>query len=640
MVTMTRTELVKKLASYVGVDEAYSASFMESFLLMLHKKLLENESFSLPINITFTQKKIVRNGEEIFLISCRATESYETQNDELVFAVPSVSNERKSDRYSVFSISIGKQIIPSKAMVESGFAFEPSFSLKNYYKTKADMLVRRGDFQSKEFETETLDWNFSSPEKETTFEKDSAVDEDISKEIQDFSWDFGKDWKRELQEDALLSVEPSLDDVVEHKIPDEEKVQEKENSFWDFEPEESEKTKTETRIDEVDFSKLHQKLGVEEEPEEYQEVVSNKTREISIDLSEFDKIIEKATRVDEPDIPLEEETSSPPPENAISDNDFVHVKSTSEFMLTQEQEALLAENDPFTMFTREAEAIVQHHEIDEMPPSPFSEEEIDESPLPDFSNLSAPPEEEDEEEAEEPKKSGKVWTFISGFLMLIIFLFLYWKMWGIPEWIQPKQKPELTAKRTPAVIEREYTVPVSFPYEIKVSEPPTVDTKKPDDKAANQASTQQGNDASKKNGPTLASTEMDASDIFSKNNPYNKMGKQKGETSKPVTPSKPEKTDEKVSQKNSEQQVKTAPAVKSTLVRDNIYLEGSKYVVQLSSWKSESIADQEVARLKRKGLNAFKSAAVVPQKGGTWYRVKVGGFSSEQEAYRFYKSLK
>ena len=70
-------------------------------------------------------------------------------------------------------------------------------------------------------------------------------------------------------------------------------------------------------------------------------------------------------------------------------------------------------------------------------------------------------------------------------------------------------------------------------------------------------------------------------------------------------------------------------------VGSNIYTEGGKYFVQVSSWKNLAKAEQEVKKLKAKGNDAFVVKAYIEQFKGTWYRVRVGGFKSKEEAEAF-----
>ncbi len=69
-----------------------------------------------------------------------------------------------------------------------------------------------------------------------------------------------------------------------------------------------------------------------------------------------------------------------------------------------------------------------------------------------------------------------------------------------------------------------------------------------------------------------------------------------------------------------------------TEVSENIFFDGFVYNVQLSSWKQESIAEQEVNKLVKKGFPAYKLEVYIPKFKGTWYRVRIGPFQSLVEA--------
>lgn len=72
-----------------------------------------------------------------------------------------------------------------------------------------------------------------------------------------------------------------------------------------------------------------------------------------------------------------------------------------------------------------------------------------------------------------------------------------------------------------------------------------------------------------------------------------------------------------------------------TRVNKTIYHDGSSYNVQLSSWRNKIKAEEEVRRLRNRGMDAFIFTVNLPQKGGVWYRVRVGSFNSEKEADAF-----
>lgn len=77
-----------------------------------------------------------------------------------------------------------------------------------------------------------------------------------------------------------------------------------------------------------------------------------------------------------------------------------------------------------------------------------------------------------------------------------------------------------------------------------------------------------------------------------------------------------------------------------TRVSKTVYFDGKSYNFQVSSWRNKYKAEQEVQRLRNQGYNAFVLEAYLPEKGGTWYRVRIGSFQSREEAEQFYNNNK
>ncbi len=71
----------------------------------------------------------------------------------------------------------------------------------------------------------------------------------------------------------------------------------------------------------------------------------------------------------------------------------------------------------------------------------------------------------------------------------------------------------------------------------------------------------------------------------------------------------------------------------------NFYFDGSKYNVQVSSWKSLATAEKETARLRNGGYDAFIVKTNL-QSLGVWYRVKIGSFNTAKEAEEFWNQNK
>ena len=75
--------------------------------------------------------------------------------------------------------------------------------------------------------------------------------------------------------------------------------------------------------------------------------------------------------------------------------------------------------------------------------------------------------------------------------------------------------------------------------------------------------------------------------------------------------------------------------VEEIRISNLIFRRGNEYNVQVSSWRSPIKAENEMKRLKARGYKAFIVQAYLPSKGGTWHRVRIGGFKSEDEARNF-----
>ncbi|HRP92364.1 MAG TPA: SPOR domain-containing protein [Ignavibacteriaceae bacterium] len=67
---------------------------------------------------------------------------------------------------------------------------------------------------------------------------------------------------------------------------------------------------------------------------------------------------------------------------------------------------------------------------------------------------------------------------------------------------------------------------------------------------------------------------------------------------------------------------------------NNIFKYGNFYVVQVASFRASSISENEAGKYRNKGYNAFVEEAEIPNRG-KWYRVRVGNFSTKEEAQIF-----
>jgi cell division protein FtsN len=75
-------------------------------------------------------------------------------------------------------------------------------------------------------------------------------------------------------------------------------------------------------------------------------------------------------------------------------------------------------------------------------------------------------------------------------------------------------------------------------------------------------------------------------------------------------------------------------------VTQRIYTDGVQFTVQSSSWKSTSIAEREVNKLKKRGFDSFIFKVFIKSKNSTWNRVRIGYFNSRKEAEEFLQKNK
>ncbi|MDA3860833.1 MAG: SPOR domain-containing protein [Melioribacteraceae bacterium] len=67
-------------------------------------------------------------------------------------------------------------------------------------------------------------------------------------------------------------------------------------------------------------------------------------------------------------------------------------------------------------------------------------------------------------------------------------------------------------------------------------------------------------------------------------------------------------------------------------LKNAIFTDGNLYCFQVSSWKTKSYADREVNKLTSKGYKSYLVSVKPKHKNSIWHRVRVGYFSSLQEA--------
>jgi cell division septation protein DedD len=192
------------------------------------------------------------------------------------------------------------------------------------------------------------------------------------------------------------------------------------------------------------------------------------------------------------------------------------------------------------------------------------------------------------------KKSSKRWVlFLVPIILILAFAAYYFYLQiNNKNQAQPEQKALSLKSDKANVIQRDFEIPVTYPY------PP-------------------GNEISKESN---------------KENKIPLDVEKKTDNQKPTTVnSKETKTTEK---KNNTSLKNRIPEGMPVSLGKNIYRYGNVYVVQVAAFRSNSIAENEAGRYRNKGYNSFVEQVEIPGRG-LWYRIRVGNFSSLEEANNF-----
>ncbi|MCP4369014.1 MAG: SPOR domain-containing protein [Deltaproteobacteria bacterium] len=131
-------------------------------------------------------------------------------------------------------------------------------------------------------------------------------------------------------------------------------------------------------------------------------------------------------------------------------------------------------------------------------------------------------------------------------------------------------------------------------------------------------------------------------DYYDKLKDSKNINKRKPAPAKPKAKPLPEKTIKRTKKKAVKTQTAKTLKIpkKEKVIKPERKKRGEKTLtIQTASLKDSKDADRMVAELKKKGYEAYKAMAVVPDKG-IWFRVKVGYYENSAEAADTLKRLK
>jgi nucleoid DNA-binding protein len=635
---MTKAELVRKLSKSSGIPDIEAKVFFEILLRKISEKLEYGEAIKLPGSGFYQLREGIIKKTSAFedgQYSSAATDLIvfsplekegEENNEDLIFKVPEKPVIETDPVDSFFSLSINKPIIPLQGTNDIDYYVQPTGNqlvqlfdsrvekiledaeiIKEYNKGNEILVIRTNVIDPAQYE---LNWEDTKKTGE-----DSKNDSDFHKEsegtpdIDHVEWDFGENLSKQIEEESILDIDAENNNTVQDLEKDGKELD------WNFEPPE-----TNNENDSIE------NISEPEEKEEIQQPVKEPEPHVNekdiLNTREFEEIVGEELKKFQRVQPLTGKDKDEKIKNPLSltksemdlswnfnekgksyDTTSIEDKETNANKEEKKKEPPKEKPGPFKKDS--FVPIVKKKEGDFLNNKPnfntTSSSDQDGSKI--FNSINKKSKEDNR------KKPGKFpggktsLIFFIALLTIIIIgtaLILYLKSnkLGIAG-LKNADNKNLSKVNTPEIINRNYDIPVSYPYS--------------------------------KNHPkkNLAFEGIDSSLVF-----VNKTENGKQKTPGDLKSGTNKKTSSNKIKKNNSSLIKKAgPAIK---VDNNIYKSGNNYIVQVSSWKTESIAIEQAKKFKRKGYTSYIEKTLIPGRG-QWYRVRIGNFKTLSSAKKFSK---
>jgi len=615
---MTKAELIRKIAKRSGIPDQEAKFFFELFLKKASLQLRPGETIKLnglgyfQLKTGKIRKVNASDGVEEDILSdfmvFYPLNSETSENDNLIFNVPVLEDTKYNFIDSYFSLSFGKPVIPLKNASSSEYFLPPTgMELRRLAESRSEKLLQ---------DVEIVDMHFKGDET-LTFEKDAVSDsqieidwENIQTKIDEnnksfknidedniLSWDFSSDIDKELEEEAILDT--SHDDSL---IQNYEELKD-EDITWNF---------GETHIEIIPEEVAVLDIPLSEEKQEH--IFANRNFEEVKSLTSELHILDDDSSWDFGGEEILKQTIT----EELNDKGFAEIKNS--------QTKYPFETD-ISEYNEEEIDLIQQNKFPEDENFPEIEELVEDTYEPFFpleppvvkkadvirESITMEINKTIEDELNEPpvalkrsvgfkKRKGLGLFVISSVILLFSIGIIFYVKYITPRIPGTKIKYIPAVNQSAAVIvERSYEIPVRYPYNssVKLSAP---------------------HDPYNLSTPSITPT-VTIPDTVQK----------KPEIKPPVI---------------QKEQIQTSPVLKkeqnkittgtSEHVKDFIYKSGDKYFVQISSWPKSEMADKEAAVFKSKGFSTEIQKVQLPK--GVWYRLRVGAFSSVEEAEKFYNN--
>lgn len=695
---MTKAELIRKLAKNSGIPDQDAKIFFELLLKRISSDTKIGQSlflngFGYFYLIKGSIKKPVYSyndnqvsEEEIDLILF--SEESDLKNSDtkgLVFSIPFSDDDDFHPIDAAFSLSIGKPLIPLRGVPFDNIYIPTSgYEYRRLIESKVDKVISNAviaelaesfpilvidarSYNSNQVQlkwTDTADAETSEkviPDEQPVQKTELSEYEKQTQELKNIAWDFGEDLSQQIEAESILDIadekisfdlnqkkdETTQDEIKQEKFNEENTETLIEESFIEIgekdltKPVEislSENADTESseKLDELlNFNENTIEVKNEDadvissessEPLLIQSDISGNSDELLIDEIQIDEIQIDGIQNDDTSEQTIEITETPD-----SDEDKQFWENTSKYFETYIPNKSQGESKEVEATASSDNEIINedHNHSEEIKEDTYPElseaenesasnlqEETNRNDISDVESIEEDEEavkEQTEQKAEyyEPVEKKNYLPFIIFPLIVIVLsLALYWYL----EFFQKKEIPvknvniSLNTANT-TVIKRDYDIPVSTPYPLQT-------------------------EGTTLNQNAATSEEVVKEDVKKEDVVINEQVDKQPEVKIEKKEVKPEPPAIIPDLKPLSSTTTTLTKPKALNVGNNIFKYGDYFVVQVASFRASSISENEAGKYRNKGYNAFVETAEI-QGRGTWYRVRVGNFSTKEEAQNF-----
>lgn len=611
---MTKVELIRKVAKRNGVPDSEAKIFFETFLQKVSSILQPAQALKLRGFGYFQLKKTVAKSfsnekpNPIYSDVILYTPFTEEENqEEIIFNIPSSNIEKYNFVDSYFSLSFGKMVIPLQGVKDTDFFLPPTgFELKKLIGSKVNKLINESEIitdyvkggevlnlKNPELNEDQININWDNNITEDSNLSDSKTTNEFGEESEfgHIAWDFGENLSKQIEEESILDTtsETSILSSFEAGV-------ENGSSEWNFE---------EPNISDEVISN-NEMSGIETSTEDKSSYDNFTTKEFDDRVEDELKSFERVKSITSEFVPEEIQPRLTKSELDLSwdfgdsivedKHDENNDTNLSETNLTEIQDLEIGN-----------ELIDLDEETNTKDKPVIDKGNFQNKNLSSASKVNHENKTQSQEYSYSRKRSPFVF-FIAMFTIITVsatvifyitktnFISLTNKLLNNKEKINKVVQADL--------IDRTFEIPITYPY----------------NKSASQ----------------INSDNEIARDAVIKGNATNnsKAIDQKSNLAELLNNTKPDA--------NVKPNAKIPLRVNNELqndqnyekVKENIFKSNNNFIVQVSSWRSNSIANMEMEKFKKRKLNSFVEKASLPGRG-IWYRVKVGGFKTLSDAENF-----